>query len=226
MNVANKLTIYCIPGLGVNGSIFKKLKLGAYTIRHIEWIDPLKKERLDQYAMRLAKQIDASTPFVLIGVSFGGMCCIEIAKCLSPLKTFLISSSKTRYEIPIRLRLLAILPIHLLAKGNFHMKIVWLLKIIFKITPEMEREFGDVLSPLPKHYLARAIQMIVTWRNKTYPDHIVQIQGTDDSVLPYQEHLKYQYTIKNGTHIMVLNHAEEISEILNKELVGINLEFA
>ncbi|MEO6901712.1 MAG: alpha/beta hydrolase [Bacteroidia bacterium] len=226
MNESNQLTIYCIPGLGVNSHLFKKLKLSACTIRHIKWIDPFKKERLDQYAMRLAEQIDTSSPFVLIGVSFGGMCCIEIAKKLSPLKTFLISSSKTCYEIPIRVRLLAILPIHILIKGDFHMKIVWLLKIIFKITPEVEKDYDDVLSHLPQNYLGRAIQMIVTWKNKTCPNHVVQIQGTEDRVLPFKGNVEYQYTIKNGTHIMVLDHPEEISEILNKELEEINLGFS
>ncbi len=218
MNSANTLTIYCIPGLGVNKHLFKKLKLDAYVVRHIDWIEPLKKETLESYAMRMAQQIDTSGPFVLMGVSFGGMCCIEIAKHLSPLKTILISSCKTRNELPIRLRMLAILPIHFLANGNLYLKSAWLLKRIFKITPEMERAFGDVISPLPRNYLRRTIQMVVHWKNKTYPDGVVHIHGREDAVLLYKKNASYQYTIEGGTHIMVMNRAEEISEIVNKEL--------
>lgn len=44
----------------------------------IEWIEPLPNETIEQYAKRLAQCIDTSQPYVIIGVSFGGLIATEI----------------------------------------------------------------------------------------------------------------------------------------------------
>ena len=97
------LNVYCIPGMGVDGRLFKNIKLNDCTIHHIKWETPHKSELMSEYAMRLAKQIDTSQPFALIGVSFGGMNCVEIAKQLNPVKTFVISSCKRSDELPLKI---------------------------------------------------------------------------------------------------------------------------
>ncbi len=71
--------------MGVNESLYRNLKLNDCAIFHIKWLTPFKNETLPDYAMRLSKQIDTTQPFALIGVSFGGMVCIEIAKKLNPI---------------------------------------------------------------------------------------------------------------------------------------------
>ncbi|MCC6838309.1 MAG: alpha/beta hydrolase, partial [Bacteroidia bacterium] len=86
------MNIYCIPGMGVNERLFRNLKLEGCRIHYIKWLTPFKNETLQQYAIRLSEQIDQSQPFCLIGVSFGGLCAIEISKKLNPAQTFLVSS--------------------------------------------------------------------------------------------------------------------------------------
>jgi hypothetical protein len=46
------------------------------------------------------------------------------------------------------------------------------------------------------------------------------VHGTADRVLPHSKVVACDYTIKGGTHFMIINKGEEISEIINKELAG------
>jgi hypothetical protein len=217
-NSSHKLHIYCIPGLGVNNHLYKNLKLTNCKITHIKWLAPVKDETLPEYAMRLAEQIDTSKPFVLIGVSFGGMCCIEIAKQLSPVKTFLISSSKVRSELPKSLRFLSILPGHQLLSDTIFLKGARIVKNKLGVTNEMEQDFEDMLTPPPDGYFSKAVDMIVNWQNEEYPSSVFHIHGNADDVLPYKKDVNYDYIVQDGSHMMVVDKGEEISEVINREL--------
>lgn len=88
------MNTYFISGLGANKRIFSKLKLNEnINMIHIDWISPNKNESLASYAERLSKVIDLSQPFALVGVSFGGMIAVEMAKLLNPATTIIISST-------------------------------------------------------------------------------------------------------------------------------------
>jgi hypothetical protein len=217
-NSPHKLHVYCIPGLGVNQQLFKNLKLTNCKVTHIQWLTPVKGETLPEYAMRLAQQIDTSKPFVLIGVSFGGMCSIEIAKRLAPVKTFLISSSKVRSELPKSLRFLSILPGHQLLSDTIFLKGARIVKNKLGVTAEMEQDFEEMLTPPPDGYFSKAVDMIVNWQNEEYPSNVFHIHGNADDVLPYKEDVMYNYIVQDGSHMMVVDRGEEISEVINMEL--------
>lgn len=211
-------TVYCIPGLGVNKQLFKNLQLPGFNISFIDWITPVKNETLPAYAMRLAQQIDTSKPFVLLGVSFGGMCAIEITKQLYPLKTILISSSKTKKETPSRLRILSFLPLHYLISDSLYLKGAWILRRLWGVHAGIEQEFKASLTPPPENFFARAVNMIVHWENETIVANVIHIHGTADRVLPYKKSVVYDYTIEKGSHLMVLDRGEEISRIITSSL--------
>jgi hypothetical protein len=212
------LQVYCIPGLGVNQQLFKNLKLNNCKVTHIQWLAPVKDETLPEYAMRLVQQIETSKPFVLIGVSFGGMCSIEIAKQLSPLKTFLISSSKVRSELPKSLWFLSILPGHQLFSDNTYLKGARIVRKKLGVTPEMEKDFEKMLTPPPEGYFSKAVDMIVNWQNEQYPSNVFHIHGNADDVLPYKKDVEYNYIVQDGSHMMIVDRGEEISAVINKEL--------
>lgn len=217
-NTSHPLQVYCIPGLGVNRHLFKNIKLNRCIVTCIQWLAPFKEETLPEYAKRLAQQIDTSKPFVLIGVSFGGMCSIEIAKQLSPLKTFLISSSKVRSELPKSLRLLSFLPGHQLFSDAVYLKGARIVKKKLGVTPGMEKDFEEMLTPPPDGYFSKAVDMIVNWQNEHYPANVFHIHGNADDVLPYKKEVNYDYLVEGGSHMMVVDRGEEISAVINKEL--------
>lgn len=212
------LNIYCIPGLGMDPVLFKYLQLPKCNIIPIEWISPFKKETLREYAMRLGKQINTSTPFVLVGVSFGGMCAVEIAKELTPLRTILISSSKTAAELPDELKILKYIPLHFLLSDSLYLKFTMLVTKRLGVTKELKDEFKAMLTLPPENYFSRTINMILHWKNKTVPPGIIHIHGNADQVLYYKRNIKYDYVIEGGSHFMVVQRAKEISSIIEKEL--------
>ncbi len=213
------LDVYCIPGMGVNERLFRNLKLDNCSIHHIKWETPFKNESLADYAMRLSKQIDTSKPFVLVGVSFGGMCSVEISKQLKPRKTFIISSSKLVEELPLKISFFRKIPFYLLFRDGFYKNAVMLAKKQFGvITPEQKISFRKMLDTAPKNYYNGAVNCIVNWNSDSYPENLIHIHGTADKVLPYRKVQNCNYTIKGGTHFMVINNGEEISKIINEEL--------
>ena len=59
--------IYFISGLGADKRVFSFLDLSFCDPVFIEWIPPLKKESLKEYALRLREQIKDESP-VIIGI--------------------------------------------------------------------------------------------------------------------------------------------------------------
>ena len=53
------------------------------------------------------------------------------------------------------------------------------------------------------------------WENNITVENITHIHGTSDKLLPYKK-VKADYTINGGTHLMVMNNPEEISDLLKK----------
>jgi len=106
------MTIYAIPSLGTTAELFSFLKLKNYNLVILNWPLTNKGISLKSYAKLFLDQIDASSPFILMGVSFGGMICSELSHLLPAQKTILISSCKNRNEFPILLKAFKYLPIY------------------------------------------------------------------------------------------------------------------
>jgi len=213
------LNVYCISGMGVDERLFRNLELTNCTIHHIKWQTPLKNEKLPDYALRLAELIDTTAPFALIGVSFGGMCCLEISKKLNPVKTFLVSSSKTRAEVPQKIKIWSNIPLYKRLDDIVYKRTALLVKGLFGVASKEQGErFKQMLNTAPKNYFKGAVHCLLTWKNQKIPKNTIHIHGTADQVLPYKKIVNCNYPIKGGTHFMIVNRAEEINLIINNEL--------
>jgi hypothetical protein len=210
--------IYAISGLAVDERLFSRLQVTDAEIIPVKWITPFKNEPLPDYAMRLSSQIDTSKPFYLLGVSFGGMCALEISKHLHPVKTILISSAKGPADLPWYFYILRAIPFHKVLGDRI---LTWMAKNnkwIFGIKKgEQAKLFYDMLDKAPKDYPRRAIECIVRWKNTESPSNLVHIHGTSDLVIPFKN-VKDCIPVKKGTHFMVMNSAEEVSRIVNELL--------
>lgn len=212
------LHVYCISGMGVDGRLFKNLKLNGCMIHHLKWITPLRDEPLSDYAMRLSRSINTSEPFVLVGVSFGGMCCVEIAKQLHPVKTFVISSCKKCDELPLKILFWKRFKVYKKISDKLYIKGAFLLRRRFGVaSKEQSQKFMQMLQAAPPNYFSGAVHCIMDWKNNIVPGNVVHIHGTTDRVLPFQN-ITCDYTIEGGNHFMIVNRSREINEILNREL--------
>src|SRR3954467_12850458 len=97
--------IYAIPGLGNTKELYRNIFVPGYALKVLEWPEPGNATDLQTYAMAFLPQIDQREQVNLLGVSFGGMLCAELAEKLDTHKVFLVSSSKNRNEFPFSLKL-------------------------------------------------------------------------------------------------------------------------
>ncbi|WP_343522085.1 alpha/beta hydrolase [Pedobacter sp.] len=216
------MNAYFISGLGADKRIFSKLKLNEkIKIIHIDWIDPVKNESLAAYARRLSKMIDQSQPFALIGVSFGGMIAVEIAKVLNPLTTIIISSTMLSTHLPAiyrlagKLGLLKLIPAKLLKSSNKFTQ-----NYYFGTRSSSEETLlGKIIKDTDPYFLKWAIGSILSWENKVKPERIFHIHGTNDKIL-YSKKSKPDFVIQKGTHFMVYQNAREISEIIDEMILN------
>ena len=107
---------------------------------HIQWEDPHRGETLEHYAGRLLNQVTTEHP-ILVGLSFGGLVAVEMAKQSQPAQVVLLSSVSTAAEIPVYFKLFRWLPIHLiLPLKRLLWAAYWLLFWLFDLGTQAERK--------------------------------------------------------------------------------------
>ena len=207
--------LYLLSGLGADKRVFDFLDLHGFKLIHIDWIKPLEDEKIESYAHRLLHQIKTSRP-TMIGVSFGGIIAIEIAKQIEINKLILISSVKTKADIPFRYRLAGnlwmnkIIPAPLYRKANF--VVYWL----FGIRKKKEKELlKTIMDDADNDFVDWATNEIVTWENEKQVPNVVTIHGTADRIFPFKE---ADHKVEHGGHLMVVSKADEVSRILRSIL--------
>jgi pimeloyl-ACP methyl ester carboxylesterase len=213
------VNVYFISGLGVDERAFQNISLTKqYTIKHLKWIDPLPNEDVSEYAKRLIDKIDQSKPFALVGLSFGGIVAVEITNLIPVSKTILISSISTSAQLPWyyktlgKLRIHKITPYGLLQKSNRFF--YW----AFGAKTQKEKDFFKSMNDSRNiNFTKWAIHHVLNWSRKENKFEIIQIHGVKDKLFPVK-YLNPQYKISTGTHFMIFNRGEEISEILLKIL--------
>lgn len=212
--------VYFISGLGADLRLFQYLSLADVRPHFIRWITPEKNESWEHYAQRLTTQIKTPDP-ILIGMSMGGMMAVEIAKILPVRKVILISSAKTAREIPPYFKLLRILKGH---EWISYRLLTWLGLTfggwLFGTTCKADKQLlSEIIHDTDETFFRWAWQRVVTWKNKTVPAGLLHLHGSGDHMLPLQ-FIKADIIIRNGTHLMVVNRADEISGHLRRALVN------
>jgi pimeloyl-ACP methyl ester carboxylesterase len=211
--------VYFISGLGANEKAFQYLELPGIEPVYLTWMPPLQNETMQQYAQRMADRITEPNP-LLVGLSFGGMLSIEIAKLINTKKIILISSAKCRKEIPSYFRLCKYIPFHKLLPIRLMTKDGFLFRFVFSLkSSSMQKTMKNIMSDEVKGFNKWGVNCVVNWNNNSIPNNVIHIHGTADKLLPYR-FVHADYTIKDGTHFMIGVKAKEISKILMKEFLS------
>ncbi|MFT2010176.1 alpha/beta hydrolase [Pontibacter sp. 13R65] len=212
--------IYFISGLGADWRMFQFLELPQdLPYEHVEWIAPLSvQESLQQYAQRLKAQITASQP-ILIGLSFGGLMAIELAKLLQPYKLIIISSLATSAALPWYYRLLGNLKLQRYVPLKLLQSFLPLAPFFFGAhSPAEKKLLREVILDINELYLRWSLEKLLTWRHEKPLPNLYQIHGTADKVLPLRRR-PGMYIVEGGEHLMVMRRASEISKILHQILI-------
>jgi pimeloyl-ACP methyl ester carboxylesterase len=208
--------LFLLSGLGADKRVFDFLDLSNYSIHHVNWITPFPKESITQYANRLLPQITTDNP-ILIGVSFGGMVALEIAKLISVEKVILISSAKSTTSIPSYFKLISKFRLGKLIRPASLKKPNVMFFWFFGVTAKEHKVLlASIMKDTDEIFLAWAIETIPRWGNNTFSNHVIQIHGTKDRILNVQT---ADYLVNGGGHLMIVTRANEISDILKKILI-------
>jgi hypothetical protein len=217
------LTLYFISGQAADEKLFENLKLPTrLNVKHVHWIEPLKHESLLDYCKRLSQQIDTSNDFVLIGVSLGGIVSVELNKIIHPKQTIIISSIATKHELRPLLKFVRFFRIHKIVPAGFYKWYSPILDWYFGTKNKREKALLRSYSrSTTKNYMKWAVNEILNWRNEQRPPNLFHIHGTKDRIFPYKR-THADVLVKDGTHLMVYNRADEISKILIARLNAIS----
>ena len=161
------MKLYCISGLGIDQTPFEFLDIKPeYKLIYIDWIKPKKKESLPDYAIRLAEVIDDSEPFSLVGLSFGGMISIEIAKVKKPQHLILISSIPSPAQMPKLYKFGKLIKVYYWFPFEWVKNNVKLTNKLFGIKGKAhQRVMHNVMEKTDAQFLRWAIRAILTWKN-------------------------------------------------------------
>jgi len=210
-----KTVIYFVPGLAAGKEIFKNIDLpkDRYEVQILEWLIPEKGESMVSYAKRMAARV-TEPDAILVGVSFGGVVAQEMSLFLSLRKLIIISSIKSKDELPARLKLTRKTKLHRLVPTGLILSAQDLTN--YAVGPRSRKRlkiYNEYLHVRNKQYLDWAIENMVCWQRKEPLDHVVHIHGDGDVVLPAKNMSNF-ICIKGGTHVMILNKGRQISDKL------------
>ncbi len=213
------MKVYFLSGLGADKRAYERVSLpSGFEMHHIEWMPVKWDETIDSYAKQLSQEIDASEPFILVGLSFGGMVAIEISKIIKPFRLILFSTVRKKTELPLlyrfagKLRIYRVLPYQLFAFG---------LPFLYWFFGPLDRE-GRILISKFLHQtdpgmLTWAFKQISRWKNVDVPSENIHIHGSRDRVFPVRL-CKPEYTVQGAGHLCVFTHAAEVNFILKRYL--------
>lgn len=207
--------------MGADKRLFSEIKpIEGYEFIDLEWQLVPNIKTLGEYAQKISEQIDTSQPFSLLGVSMGGMVCVELAEILNPENTVIISSAKSNLELPSHLKRLRFIAVNGLLRGS---KLKTLLnnsaRFFGAMNSKQKELFYLMAGSINIDLIAWSIKAIMNWDRKIYPKNIIHLHGTNDIILP-ASNIKNAELINKGDHMMIWSKAGLINEKLQQIFKG------
>lgn len=212
--------VYFVSGLGADERVFQFLDLPEVEKVFVRWLAPAPREPLADYCRRLLAQFDLTEPLNLVGISFGGIVCQEIARLVPCRRVVIISSVKNPAEMGWQLRLVArskiyrAVPAVLLKWSN-------LLTANYYFGVESQAEAAllrQIIQDTDPGFLRWAIAEIMAWRAAPPRPHVAHLHGGRDRIFPAAP-IRNATVIPDGGHFMVVNRAAAVSQFLREEMV-------
>jgi len=216
-----KHLVYFIPGQGADERLFKNIELAPdFEMVLIHYSLPEKGWQMRDFAKSIAKQIDTTANYSIVGVSLGGMLATEMADFLNPERVIIISSAKKRSELPFRYRFQKTIPLYKIVPPSTYRIGSKVLQPIVEPDRKKDAEtFKAMLNDKNPLFLKRTTKMIMEWERTNYNKKIVHIHGDNDHTLP-DRNIHFDYLVEDGSHMMVLTKGAQISKMLNQILLN------
>lgn len=213
--------VYLMPGMAASPKIFEntELPIDQFEMHLLEWVVPIGNEELSSYALRMTGKIEHED-IILLGVSFGGVLVQEMSKHIKVRKLIIVSSIKSISELPSHMvfakktKAYKLVPTQLLGNLDMFSKYIF----VNSISKRIER-YKKYLAFSDPDYLNWAIEKMVCWEQEEYEPNIIHIHGDKDPIFPISN-INNCITVKNGTHIMIINKYKWFNENLPLIILG------
>ncbi|WP_310395849.1 alpha/beta hydrolase [Hymenobacter sp.] len=211
--------VYFVSGLGADERAFQFLDLPGVDKIFVKWLPPGPREPLPAYCQRLLAQIDLSQEINLVGMSFGGIVCQEMARLVPCRKVLLISSVKSPREMGWQLRLVArsrayrAVPARLLKWSN-----LLTANHYFSVeTPAEAALLRQIIEDTDPEFARWAIAELMAWPAQAPLPGVAHLHGGRDRIFPAAP-IRNATIIADAGHFMVVNRAAAVSAFIAREL--------
>lgn len=213
------MNVYFISGLGADRRTFEKIRLNdSFRVHHVEWIEPGRGESLSAYVKRLLIQVDQDSPFSLVGLSFGGVIAVEMAKVSNPEKVIILSSMSRSSELPKKFKAIGALNLHRLVPAPMYKKPTKIIARFFGAKTSSDRKLlYEIFEDSSAVFIKWAVDKLLKWKNDFRPENLFHIHGEKDLLLPVSC-VKEDISIPDAGHLMVLTHAGLLTGLIEKQL--------
>jgi hypothetical protein len=141
-----------------------------------------------------------------------------MSKIIHTKKTIIISSVKSKHELPKRLKLAKATKAYKLFPTKAILNLENFAKYAFGGAAKKRIDlYRKYLSMRDETYLPWAVYNVLHWQQDKPLNNIFHIHGNKDGVFPIK-HIKNCTVIDGGTHVMILNKAKQISKILMEQI--------
>lgn len=206
------MKIYAISGLGADDRVFYHLRK-LIDLEFIAWKKNKANETLQEYAIRMATDIDATKPFALLGLSFGGVVAQEICQFLKPEKLILLSSLRHQDELQILIKIIKATHVVEHIPLPFFKPPIALCRYYFSTNDT--KMLKELIDAIDLELVKWSIIQLLAWQAKPLAIVPIRIHGTADRLLYYQDDA---YPVECGGHFMVYDKAPEVADIMHKFL--------
>ena len=196
------------------------MELPGVDLRPLPWLTPARFESIGAYAGRMREGIRGERP-VLMGVSFGGMMAIEIAKKIPGARVILVSSIRDHHQLPLWIRWGGrIYPRWFNPRIRSPRRMMGFIENHFIGVESVEDSWlvSEFQNKVDRRFLHWSIHTIAQWRNEWTPPSLHHIHGGRDRMFPLRK-VQPTHIVADGGHLMVFNRAEEMSRILRPLIV-------
>ncbi|MDG1711357.1 MAG: alpha/beta hydrolase [Flavobacteriaceae bacterium] len=215
----SEIAVYCMPGMAASPKIFEYIHLPKpYKLHLLSWILPMKEESLSAYAKRMSERVTA-VDSVLIGVSFGGVLVQEMAKHIQVRKVIIVSSIKSRNELPLPMKMARTTNAHKLLPTQWINNLDALALFAFgKGIQKRLKLYQKYLSERNPDYLDWSIDTLVHWDQEEADASVIHIHGKKDTVFP-MKYLSKPFIAIEGGHAAIITSAQWFNSELPKLLI-------
>lgn len=217
----DKTKTYFIGGIASDERLFKYQLMHIPNSVYLPFPKHHSKDTMETYAQKFIPMIDTSSPFNIVANSMGGIIAMELIKHVHPEKVILVSSVKSRTEMPFILKQMKVTHLHKLLPGSGFISAIQFGSIFKKEITEYPGLRHIVVSMAKNNdpsFLYWCVNTIVKWKGSDdYRKDIIHIHGTADTMFPYNR-IKNAIPVEKGSHAMMLSKHKEVTRLLLEHL--------